>query len=398
MQSTGEFARGWRVVLGGFVGIGGGFASLYFYSAGLFIKPLAAEYGWTRSEASLGSISLVIGSVFALPMAGRLIDRHGEIPVAFCSGLALAVCFALLGGLTGGLASFLLLVLLLCFVAAGSNAIGYNRLIVRNFVARRGLALGLALTGTAIGAALVPPFLAPFIAEHGWRAAYFVLAGLCLVLTICAALLLRGRSSPRSERHEARPITWREICSHRAFYSISALIFLSATAVLGTTMHIVPMLTDRGIDIATAGAIASALGVAVIGGRVVAGHLLDNWDAGWLGWGLLTLAALGALLLWTGLPWLIVPGTMLIGFGVGTETDLLAYLLGRRFPVRNFGSVYGTIFAVHALGGGVGGMLAGAMFDLTGSYASWLLLASVALALAGLIALLTERGVVPVTE
>lgn len=398
MQDTGEFAKGWRIVLGAFIGIGGGFASLYFYSAGLFIKPLAAEYGWTRSEASLGSISLVIGSVFALPMAGRLIDRHGEIRVAFCSGLALAVCFAMLGGLTSGLASFLILVTLLCVVSAGSNAIGYNRLIVRNFVARRGLALGLGLTGTAIGAALVPPLLAPFIAEHGWRPAYFVLAALCVILTSCAALLLKGHSSPRSERQEAEPITWREICGHRAFYSISALIFLSATAVLGTTMHIVPMLTDRGMSVATAGAVASALGIAVIGGRVVAGQLLDSWDAGWVGWLLLTFASLGALLLWTGLPWLVVPGTMLIGFGVGTETDLLAYLLGRRFPVRSFGSVYGTIFAVHALGGGVGGMLAGAMYDLTGSYASWLLLASVALALAGLISLLTERKVVPVTE
>lgn len=385
-------------MLGGFVGIGGGFASLYFYSAGLFIKPLAAEFGWTRSEASLGAISILIGNVFALPMAGRLIDRHGEIRIAFCSGLALAGCFAMLGWLTSGLASFLLLVLLLTVVSAGSNAIGYNRIIVRNFVTRRGLALGLALTGTALGAAFVPPFLAPFIAEHGWRAAYFVLAGLCLILTGGAALLLKGQSSPRSARQGPQPITLREICSHRAFYSIGALIFLSATAVLGTTIHIVPMLTDRGIDIATAGAIASALGIAVIGGRVVAGHLLDAWDAGWLAWALLTLAALGALLLWTGLPWLIVPGTMLIGFGVGTETDLLAYLLGRRFPVRDFGSVYGTIFAVHAFGGGVGGMLAGAMFDLTGSYASWLLLASVALALAGLIGLLTERGVAPVTE
>lgn len=398
MRRAGEFEKGWPVVLGAFIGIGGGFASLYFYSAGLFIKPLAAEYGWTRGEASLGSISLVIGSIFALPAAGRLIDRRGEIPVAFCSGLALAACFAMLGGLTSGLVSFLLLVLLLCIASAGSNAIGYNRLIVRNFVARRGLALGLALTGTAIGAALVPPFLAPFIAEHGWRSAYFVLAGLCVVLTGCAALLLKGRSSGPAEQRETRTITWREICGHRAFYSIGALTFLSATAVLGTTTHIVPMLTDRGMDVATAGAIASSLGLAVIGGRVVAGHLLDNWDAGWLAWALLTLAALGALLLWTGLPGLVVPGTMLIGFGVGTETDLLAYLLGRRFPVRSFGCVYGSIFAVHALGAGVGGVLAGAMFDLTGSYASWLLLASVALTLAGLIALLTERGVAPITE
>lgn len=397
MSGAGEFRQGWRVVLGAFIGIGGGFASLYFYTAGLFIKPMAAEFGWTRSEASASAVSFMIGNTLALPVAGRLVDRYGEVPVAFFSGLALAIAFALLGFLTAGLASFLLLVLFLTVISAGSNAVSYNRLIVRKFHARRGVALGLALTGTAMGAAAVPPFLAPFIAEHGWRPAYYLLALAALVLTATAALILRERDAGPKASDEAGLVSWREICSERAFYSISAMIFLSATAVLGTTLHIVPMLTDGGMSVAAAGATASALGISVIMGRVVAGYFLDRWDAGWVTWILLTLAGLGALLLWAGTPSLILPGAILIGFGVGTEGDLLAYLLGRRFPVRSFGSVYGMIFGVHAFGAGVGGMLAGTMFDLTGSYGTWLLFAATALCVASLIALLTERNVRPLT-
>lgn len=397
MNGAGEFRQGWRVVLGAFIGIGGGFASLYFYTAGLFIKPMAAEFGWTRGEASASAVSFMIGNTLALPVAGRLVDRYGEVPVAFLSGLALAIAFALLGFLTAGLASFLLLVLFLTVISAGSNAVSYNRLIVRKFHSRRGVALGLALTGTAMGAAAVPPFLAPFIAEHGWRPAYHLLALAALVLTAVAALILRERDAGPKANDEASLVSWREICSERAFYSISAMIFLSATAVLGTTLHIVPMLTDGGMNVAAAGATASALGISVIMGRVVAGYFLDRWDAGWVTWILLTLAGLGALLLWAGTPSLILPGAILIGFGVGTEGDLLAYLLGRRFPVSSFGSVYGMIFGVHAFGAGVGGMLAGAMFDLTGSYGTWLLFAAAALCVAGLIALLTERNVSPLT-
>lgn len=397
MNGAGEFRQGWRVVLGAFIGIGGGFASLYFYTAGLFIKPMAAEFGWTRGEASASAVSFMIGNTLALPVAGRLVDRYGEVPVAFLSGLALAIAFALLGFLTAGLASFLLLVLFLTVISAGSNAVSYNRLIVRKFHSRRGVALGLALTGTAMGAAAVPPFLAPFIAEHGWRPAYYLLALAALVLTAVAALILRERDAGPKGNDEASLVSWREICSERAFYSISAMIFLSATAVLGTTLHIVPMLTDGGMNVAAAGATASALGISVIMGRVVAGYFLDRWDAGWVTWILLTLAGLGALLLWAGTPSLILPGAILIGFGVGTEGDLLAYLLGRRFPVSSFGSVYGMIFGVHAFGAGVGGMLAGAMFDLTGSYGTWLLFAAAALCVAGLIALLTERNVRPLT-
>lgn len=399
MTNLSELKRGWRLVLGAFVGIGGGFASLYFYTAGLFIKPMIAEFGWSRSEASFGAISFTVGNVIALPIVGRLVDRYGEVPVAFISGQLLAVSFLLMGLFTQGLASFLFLVLLLTLISAGSNAIGYNRIIVRHFSNQRGLALGLALTGTAFGAAFLPGSLAPFIAEHGWRPAYFVLAALAAIMAGGAALLLREKSAIRPVMRDPRELlSWRAICSHPAFVSIAAMIFLSSTAVLGTTLHMVPLLSDGGMNPARAGATAAALGVAVIVGRVVAGYLLDRWDAGWVAFFLLAFAGTGALLLWTGLPQLAVFGAIFIGFGVGTEGDLLAYLLGRRFPVRDFGSVYGTIFAVHAFGGGVGGVLAGGLFDATGGYSAWLLLAATALFAAGAVALATERGVRKVSE
>jgi predicted MFS family arabinose efflux permease len=394
-----ELKRGWRFVLGAFVGIGGGFASLYFYTAGLFIKPLAAEFGWSRSEASLGALSFTIGNVIALPIVGRLVDRYGEIPVAFISGQLLALSFLMLGLFTQGLASFLFLVAVLTLISAGSNAIGYNRIIVRHFVEQRGLALGLALTGTAFGAAFLPSWLAPFIAEHGWRPAYFTLAVLAAVMACVAALLLREKSSPQAAPSTPQALlSWREICSHPAFLPIALMIFLSSTAVLGTTLHMIPLLSDGGMSPTQAGATAAALGVAVIVGRVLSGHLLDRWDAGWVAFFLLAFSGMGALLLWTGLPQLAVAGAALIGFGVGTEGDLLAYLLSRRFPIRNFGSVYGTIFAVHAFGAGVGGVFAGGLYDATGGYSAWLLVAASALFMAGAVALATERGVRKMSE
>jgi predicted MFS family arabinose efflux permease len=399
MASSSEIGRNWRIAFGAFVGIGGGFASLYFYTAGLFIKPLAAEFGWTRGEASLGSLSTVVG-VIAFPLAGRLIDRVGETRVALASGLALAGSFCLLGILTNGLFTYLALIVFLTIVSAGSLSIGYNRIIVRHFSAQRGLALGLALTGTAVGSALVAPLLAVFIGSHGWRNGYFVLAACATLMTIAATMLLAkyGETRQLNSGPQRQADDWRTVVRHPSFLPTSAMIFLSATAVLGSTMHIVPLLTDSGLSLVRAGAVASALGISVIAGRILTGYLLDHWDAGWVTWILLTFSSLGALCLWSGHDNLIVPGVVLIGFGVGTEGDLLAFLLGRRFPAHRFGSVYGTIFGVHALGGALGGIIAGASFDATGSYAVWLLGASVALALAGLIALATERNFVPQAE
>jgi MFS family permease len=267
-----ELKRGWRFVLGAFIGIGGGFASLYFYTAGLFIKPLAAEFGWSRSEASLGALSFTIGNVIGLPIVGRLVDRYGEIPVAFISGQLLALSFLMLGLFTQGLASFLFLVLLLTLISAGSNAIGYNRIIVRHFVEQRGLALGLALTGMAFGAAFLPSWLAPFIADQGWRPAYFTLAGLAAVMACVAALLLREKTPSQAAPSTPQALlSWREICSHPAFLPIAVMIFLSSTAVLGTTLHMIPLLSDGGMSPTQAGAAAATLGVAVLVGLVFSG-------------------------------------------------------------------------------------------------------------------------------
>ncbi|WP_066555881.1 MFS transporter [Croceicoccus bisphenolivorans] len=391
-----EFGAGWRFLLGAFVGIGGGFASLYFYSAGLFIKPLSAQFGWSRQEASLVAIAFMIGNVFALPFTGRLVDRFGEAKVALLSSFGLAATFAMLGLFTSNLVTFLSFTLLLTLVSAGTNSVSYNRVVVRHFVANRGLALGLALMGTGVGAIILPPVLGPYIATHGWRAAYLALAVATLVLSGIAWLLLRETPDRRGVHIAREPLPFAEILRNRSFYSVSALIFLSSTAVLGTTLHLVPMLTDRGVSAVEAGAIASVLGMSVIGGRLVAGVLLDRWDAGWVTFLLLTFAAFGALMLRIDSPGLAIAGAALIGFGVGTETDLLAYLLGRRFPIKGFSSVYGSIFAVHAFGAGIGGMAAGALFDATGSYETWLIVAAGGLFGAALIAFMTERGAVPV--
>jgi predicted MFS family arabinose efflux permease len=394
-----ELRIGWRVVLGAFIGIGSGFASLYFYTAGIFIKPLAAEFGWTRGEASLGSMSTLIG-VLAFPLAGRLIDRFGEVRVAFASGVALSLSFAMLGWFIQGLVSYVLLIVLLTAAAAGSISIAYNRVIVRHFVAQRGMALGLALTGTAIGSAIVGPLLTPYIGTHGWRQGYFALSLLSLAMLFVAIFLLRPYSdrTRRSSEEKASSTGWLEISRHPAFLPISVMIFLASTAVLGSTMHIVPLLTDQGLSLPEAAGVASMLGFSVIFGRILTGFLLDRWDAGIVTWTLFSLASLGTLALWTGHPMLTVAGAMLIGFGVGTEGDLLAFLLGRRFHPRDFGSVYGLIFGVHALGGGLGGVIAGASFDWTGDYRIWLLASTLGLLAAGIIAFITERNIRPYNE
>lgn len=378
-----EFKDNWQVLLGATLGIAGGFASLYFYSAGTLLKPMVEEFGWTRAQASLGAIMIALANCFAIPLAGRLVDRAGPVRPALAAMVALAIGFLALAFLTDSLATFLLLSFLTTSVAAPSNALSFNRIVLARFQRNRGLALGIALTGTGFGAAALPLLLVPFVATHGWRAGYVALAALVVPFLVAAAVCLRGYRHVRPPA-EIRPL--RQALTTRPFWTLALIVFLVAAAELGTVYHLVPLLLDRGMTPGEAGILAFWLGIAVIAGRIVSGWLLDRYDAGVVTASLLSLAALGMLLLAHGSAAALWPGVLLAGLGLGTESDLIAFLVARRFGLKSFGTIYGAVFIAHVVGAGIGPVAAGAFFDWSGSYTIWLVVAAAALLAAGGIA------------
>ena len=142
----------------------------------------------------------------------------------------------------------------------------------------------------------------------------------------------------------------------------------------------VPLVTDRGVGLASAGGFAAALGVAIIVCRVLTGWLLDRFEAAALTAVLFTIAATGMVMLASREPALLLPGLLLLGLAVGSEHDLAAYLTGRYFA-RRYALIFGVMYAVTGLGASLGPMLAARVFDATGSYQGWLW-ASVAMMLA----------------
>lgn len=384
-----ELRQHWRFVVGCFLGIASGASSLYFYTAGLFLKPLAAEFGWTRGTASLGPLIGILTLGFVAPFMGQLVDRYGARRVALYSLVGLSCSFALLGLLTHGLASFLALTTLLTFVGSATSPVSFTRILVVKFSQQRGLALGIAITGTGAGALLTPLLVTPSIANFGWRATYFGLAVIVLALLPFIAFFLRGADNKTSE--ESRATASRndlQVLLDPQFLRIAAVFLLCSVGIFGTIVHIVPMLTDRGITPARAAALASTLGVAVIVGRIVTGFLLDRFEAARLSATLFLLSAVGMVLLALGEPALVIPGTLFAGFAIGAEFDLAAYLISRRFALTHYSTLFGGIYAATAIGGGGGPLLAGLLFDRTGNYLCWLYVAAGVLLAAALICIM----------
>lgn len=380
---SGEFARGWRVVTAGTIGIAAGASSLFFYSQGVFLKPLAATYGWTRGEASLGPlVGTACAALMSIPM-GRLVDRIGSGRVALGSLIALALSFVAMGAFITGLPTFLLWTAIMALTTSGSSPLPYTRLIVAAFERRRGLAIGIALAGTGLGAILAPAVLTPLVAAQGWRAGYYVLAAIAIVACAVVALLLRGVASASIK---AVPAPFSSIIGDRAFLTIGTPILLASAAVLGSVVHFVPLLTDGGMAPATAGGIAAIIGLAAIFGRLVVGVLLDRIAPAAVAIGLFLLATSGGVILGLFGTAHAFAAALVLGLSVGAEGNLIAVLTARHFPASRYGQAYGALYALFLVGGAVGPAVIGFLFDMTGGYRIPMFVAAGALAAASLTA------------
>jgi predicted MFS family arabinose efflux permease len=299
-----------------------------------------------------------------IPM-GRLVDRFGARRIAIGSLAAHALGFALLGLLTAGLTSFLILTGVMALLGAGSSPLPFTRLIVARFRQRQGLALGFAMVGTGLGATLIPAVLPSLIAGHGWRLGYLALAGYALGGCVLVAALLRGFDT-QPVRIGDEPIL--AIVRDPAFVRIAVPIFLASTAILGVVVHLVPMLTDAGLGPVRAGQYAALVGVTAIVGRRAIGAVLDRVAPAWVAATLFAVAALGVCLVTINPRAMGALSAMMLGLAVGGEGNLVAVLVARHFEMSHYGRAYGTLYTLFLLGGAVGPALIGFLFDAFGGY------------------------------
>jgi len=190
------------------------------------------------------------------------------------------------------------------------------------------------------------------------------------------------------EPRRTHGLTVREALRARTFWLLAISFFIVAAACGGTVAHLVPFLIDRGITPTAATGVLTTIGIALIGGRLLAGYLLDRIFAPYIAVAFFLAPVIGiALLLAASQPIPAVIGTVLVGIGLGAEVDLIAFLLSRYLGMRSFGEIYGYLFGVFMLGTGLGPFAMGVSFDYTGSYELIFVCFEVALILASILML-----------
>jgi MFS family permease len=393
----GKVFYGWWVVLTAGLGLGLGYSPIIVYSFSLFLKPLISEFHSGRADLSLAFSLANISLAITSPAVGRWADRLGSRRVILFATIAFASV------LIAALIPFASLwQLYLLYVALGGSGSGtapvpYGKIIASWFNNRRGLALGLAMFGLGSGAILMPLLAQRLITTLGWRGAYASIGLVNLLVSVPAIGLflkepLANVGSPSDARADAATppegVTWSDAWHDRAFWLMVGSFLLVGVSVQGCVVHLVPMLTDRGITSERAALASSLLGLALLIGRVSGGYALDRFFAPHVAACFLSGLAMGITLFWSGAAGVAAYlAAFLVGLAVGAEVDIIAYLTSRYFGLRAFGQIYGYAFASFALASALGPWIMGVVFDRTDSYRAVLACFSLATLLAAILIL-----------
>lgn len=391
---------GWGVATAAFVGVMTSFAPIVPYTFSLFLNPLHAAFGWKR-EALDGTFAIAAITVALVsPFIGMLLDRFPPRRIILPSVLVFALALASLSRLSGSIAQFYITFFVLGLVANGTAQFAYTRTILTWFQKRRGLALALILTGSGVGSILIPPATQWTISHHGWRSAYLLLGGIALLGLPLTALLVRNRPAATIQHGEpvASGLTVGAAFTKAAFWILCGITVLSAFSENGLVTNLAAILTDHGVTAQSAALALSVRGGAGIVGRLGVGLLIDRFSPQRIQTMILVLAALGTLVLaFAGSSAIALLGAVLLGIGLGSEADVLPYLLAHYVGRKHFSVLYGLTWTAYAIGGATGPMFIGHMYDVAGAYhyRSIVYLAAVAFAAAG-VSLLLPRGTMTV--
>lgn len=381
LTAADEWRRNWPLVLA--AGIGVSFFSFMSPALGLFFDSLHAEFGWSRTELSVGMTFGALLTVFGSPFVGRLIDRFGSRRLALPGLVLTALTIAAFGLANGSIGQWIALWLAFGVISLTVKTTVWSTAVSGVFSTSRGLALGVALSGTALAQVIVAPLGNWLIETQGWRAA-FAWLGLGwggVTLLLCALFLFDVHDQRRETAKVAGGskavladlpgLSIAQAWHDRSLWRVAVATLLTLMVTIAISVHQFPIIVDAGMTRADAAWIGSLVGVAGIVGKITTGWLLDRFHARWVGG--ITLSA-------TAFAWpllikdyasdgLVIFAMLVSGYTAGTKIQVCNYVTARYAGLRNFGAIFGFMASMIALAGAIGPIIGGLAYDRAGSYA-----------------------------
>jgi MFS family permease len=353
------------------------FASGVQYCFGVFFKPMLNEFGWTRASTSGPfSVSLILGGLFSI-LAGRLSDKFGPRIVVTFGGIVLSAGVLLMSQINNLWQLYLTFGVL---VAVGSSAmyVPLVAMLSRWFPNRRGLMVGIGVSGIGFGIGVVPTIASQFIVSFDWRTSLLILGAASMVLIVLMAQFLKaepdktqinGTSGKGADTAiYTQGLSFREVGKTRQFWMIFVAWLLYGFFYQIGTVHTVPYATDLGMTALAAASILVIIGLVGIFARMGLGYTGDKFSHRkilFISFIFLAVAFVGVSI--SGTVRMLYVFAVLYGAfsGVGI---LLAPMLAEYFGYKSLGAITGVMMFSNNIGGAISPTLAGYIFDTTGTY------------------------------
>jgi MFS family permease len=342
------------------------------WSVVVALPAIEAEFGVDRGGASLPYTATMVGFALGGVVMGRLADRFGIMVPIMLGTLMLGIGYVATAQATE-LWQFIVAQAVLIGMLGSSATFGPLVADVSLwFHKRRGIAVAVVASGNYLAGTIWPPLLQYAIATVGWRQAHIGIGAFCVLTMLPLSLALRRRAPV----HEGSLLVGaREIAGSLRMSpsKLQALLVLAGLACcIAMSMpqvHIVAYCGDLGYGPARGAEMLSLmLGLGVVS-RIGSGLIADR--IGGLGTLILgsTLQCLALLfyLPFDGLASLYVVSA-LFGLSQGGIVPSYALIVRDHFPAREAGARVGLVLMATVLGMAAGGWMAGAIYDLTGSY------------------------------
>jgi len=410
-SGSGRIFYGWWIVAATlvilFVGCG-----IAFYSFSVFMKPLEAQFGWSRTTISLGVAIWALMYGLSGPLVGVFIQKFGARAVIAGSALIGGICYMLLGSLN----HLPMLYVLLFFAGIGTAGFTLvpNQTLVSNWFDKyRGRAMGIMMTGIGFGGLIMPPLANALITEFDWRTSFRVL-GILLIFAIIplAVLVVRTRPSdkglePDGVRHsldeegakenETVGLSVKRAVRTASFWMLFVVFMLQTFSLSGLTVHFVACVDDTGVSSQTAANVwGLAIGFSVLG-RLFFGFLADRTNPKTLlaiANNCLGIAVAGLLIFFLQMrsnpSGSLLAFSLIYGFSLGGSAVLFPVITARCFGLLNFSKIIGLLMSGFAFGVISGPLMAGHLFDTRGDYRLAMLLFAIAFSASGLVVLLVQ--------
>ncbi len=352
-------------------GFGHGFAA---FAVSALLKPMALDLDTGR-----GAISTAIGlgrfvAGMASPSIGRFTDAYGTRIIVIAGMVLSAIGLFMLSVVRSEIELYLVWSLVFSVGIAAGFTVALDKLVVATAAEKGGMALAVRFSISAVVATLIVPLVTTMIEHIGWRQTCVVWGGIILLLVPIPYLFFGVSPSPSggAPRSKAADAPARTVLRQPAFWIIAAGLTAQASVTTGLSVHLVPLMTDFGLDAVFAATLFGGMVLLTVPVRLLAGYIADHVRPSRLP------AVLGALLILEGMAigsFALSPSfaTMLVvigalGVAAGAPMVLVLVLCAELFGRSGFATVQGNLMMVQVPGTMLAPIVAGYVHDFTGSY------------------------------